>query len=111
MSKTIDLTISDRIAIGRYVNLIRCTIPIRLVIDEFNDKFVPTAEELKKAGAVIEMGKLAKIKDDSVKSFTDEDVPQVIRDGITDFIEKLESNKNADPAYVERVTSALKKLI
>jgi hypothetical protein len=111
MSKTIDLTISDRVAIGRYVNLIRCTIPIRLVIDEFNDKFVPTAEELKKAGAVIEMGKLAKIKDDFVKSFTDEDVPQVIRDGIAEFIEKLESNKNADAAYVERVTSALKKLI
>lgn len=111
MSKTIDLTISDRIAIGRYINLIRCTIPIRLVIDDFNDKFVPTAEELKKAGAVIEMGKLAQIKDDFVKSFTDEDVPKVIKEGIADFVEKLKSNKNADAAYVERVTSSLKKLI
>lgn len=48
MSKTIDLTISDRVAIGRYINLIRCTLPIRLVIDEFNDKFVPTMDELKR---------------------------------------------------------------
>lgn len=111
MSKNIELTISDRVAIGRYINLIRCTIPIRLAIDEFNDKFVPTAEELKKAGAVIEMGKLASITNDFVKTFSEDDVPKVIKDGIADFIDKLESNKNADPAYVERVTSALKKLV
>lgn len=111
MSKTIDLTISDRVAIGRYINLIRCTIPIRLVIDEFNDKFVPTMDELKKAGAVIEMGKLVELKDDFVKSYDADDVPSVLKKGIEDYIAELESNKNADPAYVERITSSLKKLI
>ena len=78
---------------------------------ESTSKKIKDAEELKKAGAVIEMGKLAQIKDDFVKSFTDEDVPKVIKEGIADFVEKLESNKNADAAYVERVTSSLKKLI
>ena len=89
MSKTIDLTISDRVAIGRYINLIRCTIPIRLVIDEFNDKFVPTLDELKKAGAVIEMGKLAEVKDDFVKSYNADDVPAVIKKGIEEYIAEL----------------------
>lgn len=111
MSKTIDLTISDRVAIGRYINLIRCTIPIRLVIDDFNDKFVPTMAELKKAGAVIEMGTLAEVKDDFVKSFDADDVPAVIKNGIEEYIAELESNKNADPASVNRITSSLKKLI
>lgn len=111
MSNTIDLTMSERLAIGRYVNLIRCTIPIRLVIDDFNDKFVPSADEIKKSGAKIEMGKLVSIKDDFVKSFSKDDVPEVLRAGISEFISGLESNKNADSAYIERVTSALKKLI
>lgn len=111
MSKTIDLTISDRVAIGRYINHIRCTIPIRLAIDDFNDKFVPTMDELKKAGAVVEMGTLAEVKDDFVKSYDADDVPAVIRKGIEDYLAELESNKNADPAYVERIASSLKKLI
>jgi hypothetical protein len=111
MSKTIDLTISDRVAIGRYINLIRCTLPIRLVIDDFNDKFVPTMDELKKAGAVIEGGQLAEIKNDFVRSYSEDDVPAVIKKGIEDFIAEKESNKNADPAYIERITTPLKKLI
>ena len=57
------------------------------------------------------MGKLVEVKDDFVTSYDADDVPAVIKKGIEDYIAELESNKNADAAYVERITSALKKLI
>lgn len=106
-----DLSISERLDIGRYINLIRCTIPIRLSIDEFYDKFIPSADELRRAGAVIESGRLAEIKDNFVKSYNRDDVPACIRDGISEFVNGLEANKNADSEYVNRITSSLKKLL
>lgn len=111
MHKTIKLTITDRSALCRYINLITCTIPIRLVIDEFIDKFSPSDEELKKAGVTFNDGRISSIKDDFEKEFSTEDVPVCIRNGILEFCEALEANKNAPKDYVESVTQPLKKVL
>jgi hypothetical protein len=105
------LTMTDRIAIGRYINVIPCTIEIRLSIDRFNDIFLPTANDIKKAGAVIEKGKLIEITNDFSTEFNKSDIPEAIRTGVNDFISSKEGNKNITPNYIDTVIKPLKKLV
>lgn len=111
MEKIISLSVSDRFSICRHINLIPCTLNIRVTVDEFNDKFAPTVEDIEKSGAVLENGKITSIKDDFITEFAYTDVPEPIRRGIRDFIEVLESNKNAPKDYIETVTTPLKKVL